>query len=60
MPSCSFQPPKNYFLSDYFKTSSVYYMYHDTFFKLFCYVFFLDLKITIHVTEMRGIISDFR
>ena len=36
-------------------------MYHDTFFKLFCYVFFLDLKITtIHVTEMRGIISDFR
>ena len=46
----SFQPHKNYFLSDSFKKSSAYYMHHDHFFHFFCYVFFLDLKKTVHVT----------
>ena len=48
--------PKSYFLSDSFKTSSVYYMHHDTFSN---YGFYLDLKKTVHVTEMRRIINDF-
>ena len=34
-------------------------MHHENFFKLFCYIFLLDLKKTVHVTEMRGIIIGF-
>ena len=59
MPICSFQQPKNYFLSDSFKTSSVYYTHHNTFSNYFIMSSFLDLKKTVHVTEVRGIISDF-
>ena len=54
----AFKPLNNYFTSGFFKTSIVYYMHHDTFSNYFV-VFFLDLKKTVHVTEMRGIISDF-
>ena len=54
----AFNPLKDSFLSDSFKTSSVYDMHHDTFSNCFA-VFVLDLNKTVHVTEMRGIISDF-
>ena len=45
---------KDYFLSDSCKTSSVFLCIMI----LFQNVFFLDLKKTFHVTEMKGVISD--
>ena len=57
-PCCSFQLTKRIISYQILVKHQVFFYASWFFFKMFSYVFFLDLKKTFHVTEMRGVISD--